>query len=365
VDSPLPSPAGLDQTPVVLRELASGVDALYLSGRAVLSKLLLEDLEALRHRAEEESQPMPLRLAGEEFEVEPRSFGRYRFRLNHPAGLVGVTGSEHLPALRVQPRAEFLHGAGPEGVLSFFTEVAECLVGGPVDWSLSRLDLFCDVQGWDLVGDDRHRFVCRAQRRDLHEHGEQFGGFEFGRRSTKTICARIYDKTRQVEEKGLDWWPAIWGRSFDPSRPVLRIEAEIGRAGLTEFRVHSPEDGLAAAPDIWAHVTEQWLSYRVPTADDTKSRWPVAPEWREVQQASLRQGAAGVDRVRALARKGELRTLTPTLIGYAARAGALLGVSDVDTTMAAIGRLILDDESRRGIPFDYRVSIAASERSRR
>lgn len=349
----------------IVRELCSGVDALYLSGRAELSPLLFEVLEERRQAAEEADEPQPLSLAGSEFFVEPRSFGKYRFRLTHPAGLVGVTTSEHLPALRVQPRAEYLHGAGPHGTLGFFDQVGEFLAGGPVRWSLSRLDLFCDVQGWQLVGDDRHRFVCRAARRDLHEHGAEFGGFEFGRRTTKTVCVRIYDKTRQVDDKGLDWWPPIWGARYDPSLPVLRIEAEVGRQGLVEYGVDGPLDGLEAASSIWANVTESWLSYRTPTDDETRARWPVAPEWAAIQRATLRSTAIGVDRVRALRRKGELRKLLPTLVGYSARVGALVGTDDIGTTLAAMGALFANDERRRGVMFADRIAERAAEEARR
>lgn len=348
-----------------LTELASGVDALYLSGRADLSPALLAVLEERRQAAEAAEDPVAFEVAGVEWWVEPRSFGRYRYRLTHPHGLVGITTSDNLPTFRVQPRAEFLHGVGPQAVLAWFDGFGEYLAGGPVYWTLSRLDLFCDVQGWQLEGDDRHRFVCRAKRRDLHEEGEAFTGFEFGRRTTKTVCARLYDKTLQVHTKGLDWWPSIWGNRYDPSKPVLRVEVEVGRQGLVEYGINSPTDGLERAAGVWASVTSDWLTYRTATADDTRSRWPVAPEWADVQRATLRGQAVGFDRVRALRRKGQLRKLMPTLVGYAAGVGALLGTEDLHSTMAAVGHLITEDEVRRGVMFPDRIAARAAEESRR
>ena len=346
-------------------EVCSGVDALYLSGRAELSPALFEALEERRREGERAEGAVPMFLAGEEFLVEPFGWGKYRYRLSHSAGLVGVTTSDHLPTIRVQPRAEYLHGAGPGGTLDFFSGIGEFMAGGPVYWTLSRLDLFCDVQGWNLGGDDRRRFVCRADRRDLHEHGETFGGFEFGRRTSKTVCARIYDKTRQVDDKGLDWWPAIWGERYDKAAPVLRVEAEIGRQALVEYGVGSPADGLEAAASMWANVTEKWLTYRVPTDDETRSRWPIAPEWTAIQRASLRSTAIGVDRVRALRRTGEIRTILPMLVGYSARVGALVGTEDIDTTVAALGQLFRSDEIRRGVAFADRIAERAEEEARR
>ena len=72
--------------------------------------------------------------------------------LSIPNGLVGITKSEHLPAFRVQPRAEFIHGEGCGAVLDFFDDVCALFTASGVTWSLSRLDLFCDLQGWDLAG---------------------------------------------------------------------------------------------------------------------------------------------------------------------------------------------------------------------
>lgn len=344
-------------------ELASGVDALYLSGRAELSSALFEVLAERKAAAQETDTAVPLVLAGEEFGVEPRAFGRYRYRLVHPHGLVGVTESERLPALRVQPRAEFLHAVGPTAALRFFEGIGEYLAGGPVAWVLSRLDLFCDVQGWHLIGDDRHRFVCRAEARVTHEHGEEFTGFEFGRRSTKTVCARIYDKTVQVEQKGLDWWPTIWGDRFDKDRPVLRVEFEVGRQGLKEYGIDTPAEGLEAVGRLWASVSSDWLTYRSPTADQTRSRWPIAPEWSAIQAATLRSNAIGIDRLRAARRNGELRRILPALVGYLASAGAILDHDDLPSTLGAVRHLVSVDERRRGVGFADRIADRKAERA--
>ena len=343
-----------------VREVASGIDALYLSGSTDLSTRLFADLAALRTAAQEADQPQPLMLGGEEFQVEPAPFGKYRYRLRHPWGLVGVTESKRLPALRVQPFAEFLHAVGPSEALRFFGGVGEYLAAGPVHWGLSRLDLFCDVQGWALAGDDRHRFVCQSRRRDLHEEGQALTGFEFGRRSTKTICARIYDKTLQVQLKGLDWWYEIWGDRFDPERQVLRVEFEIGREGLTSFAIDTPDDGLRLASAVWASVCGDWLSYKTPTSDQTPSRWPEATEWATIRGASVAGDAVGLARIRAGKRQGNLRVLTAALVGYLASVGAVLDLTDADSTLGAVRRLVADDEIRRGIPFPRRIADRAA-----
>jgi len=337
-----------------LRELVSGIDALYLSGRTELSKAVVDELEGRRVDAMAEDASVPVVLGNEVFELAPRNFGKYRYRIEHLNGLVGVTTSEHLPALRVQPRAELLHALGPSLAIEWLTSRCEA-VFGPVEWSVNRLDLFCDIQGWELEGNDRDRFVCRASRRDTHEEGADWTGFEFGRRGTGTVAARIYDKTAEIVTKGNDYWYEVWGDSRVPDMSVMRIEFELGRQGLKEFGVSSPEDAMAEASGIWAGVTEQWLTYRIRTGDETRSRWPLADEWLSVQSAQLRGTAIGLDRVRKAKSAGHLRLILPALIGYTARMAQLVEVETLDQALGALRTLVLEDEIRRGLQFQHRV----------
>lgn len=67
-----------------LVELASGIDALYLSGRAVLPADFLARIEDQRQLAEGTSIPIPFELGGEDFGLAPHGWGAYRFCLEHP-----------------------------------------------------------------------------------------------------------------------------------------------------------------------------------------------------------------------------------------------------------------------------------------
>ncbi len=283
---------------VPLTELASGIDALYVSGRAAIPPAFFERLEKSRELAGLVGGPAPMLIADVRINLLPHGFGRYRYCLRHRHGQVGLTPSTYLPAIRIQPRTEFLQAVGPRSAIAWFLDLFADDVG-PIRANVSRLDLFADFQGWGLTGDDRHRFVVRGRELDTYEDGSDLSGFVFGRRSTGTVLARIYDKQRDVRRTGADWWHDIWGERYDPDRPVHRIEFEPGRQGLKEYGVDTPDDAIDAAGALWASLTESWLTYRCPTTDATRSRWPLAPEWRCVQHASIRQGAAGVERVAA------------------------------------------------------------------
>jgi hypothetical protein len=322
-----------------LVELASGVDALYLSGRASLPTRYIGYLTDLRLRSEETDDGIPCQLGGEEFRLAPYAFGKHRFCLIHPFGRVGLTPSDKLPAIRIQPRAEFLHGAGAMGVVEFFRSILEEEFG-PTMLTVSRIDLHSDWQGWVLGGNDRHRFVCRASDLATYEASESFNGFQFGKRSSGTIGARIYDKTAELLKSGSAYWFDIWGAEFNRGLPVLRVEFELGRTALRQYGLETPEDVLAATGALWVNLTNAWLSFRTSTQDSTKSRWPVAPEWLQVCRARISDGAYGIERMYAGKCRGELRKLAPALVGYLATVAALADTDSLEVSLVVLRRLV-------------------------
>ncbi len=150
-----------------LTELASGIDALYVSGRAAIPPAFFERLEKSRQLAGLVNGPAPMLIADVPVNLLPHGFGRYRYCLRHRHGQVGLTPSAHLPAVRIQPRTEFLQAVGPRQAVAWFVDLLTGDVG-PVRTTVSRLDLFADFQGWALSGDDRHRFVVRGRERDTY-----------------------------------------------------------------------------------------------------------------------------------------------------------------------------------------------------
>ena len=309
-------------SPVDVIELASGIDALYLTGRASLPSELIERLEIVRAEAVALEGEITIDFGGENLRLAPYAWGRHRFCLIHRFGRIGLTASSSLPAIRVQPRAEFLHGQGPRGVVKWFDELLtkEC---GPVVFTVSRLDLFADFKGLRLAEEQRHHFVTRAVESVSYEANEEFTGLQFGKRVSGGVSARLYDKTKEIENSGSAYWFDIWQVRDESSLTVLRVEFELGREALREFGVNTPSEALDAAGSLWGYLTVQWLSLRTPTADHTRSRWPVAPEWEVVSRASIREDDWGIARMCAGKQRGQLAILMPSLVGYLSNFAAL------------------------------------------
>jgi len=316
-------PGCTDLGPNGPRELASGVDALYLSGRAALPAELLEQLHALRLIADQQEGPVEIVFGGLVMQLQPRKWGLYRYCIDDTYARIGFTPKGKIPAIRVQPRAEFLHGAGVDFVVEWTRSLLES-VCGPVQLQVSRLDLFADFQGLSVSGDQRHEFVCRADARHLFEDGEEFNGLQFGSRSSGTIFARIYDKTIESAKTGTAYWKDVWGDRYDPEQHVTRVEFELHREVLRQFGISTPEEVLGASGSLWHYVTQDWLTHRLPSDDDeTKSRWPMSDQWRVVQRARIGDDAVGIERAYGAKQSGVLANLMPSLVGQLANFGAL------------------------------------------
>jgi hypothetical protein len=337
-----------------IRELASGVDALYLSGYGEPVAPFLQDLEETRKLADLVRQPLAISLNGEQFNLFPHGFGRYRYLVVNDKASIGITTSEHLPPVRVQPRSSLLHAIGPHPTVEYFRELLSPLLER-LSFSVNRLDLYADFQGIELDSSCRERFVCRAETVRVFEQDGAFTGIQLGMRKTKTFSARIYNKTTDIARTGSDWWPAIWGTAYDPSLPVWRFEFEIGRQALTEFGIDTPEQVLAATGDLWRYATEEWLTFRTP-ARTHRARWPLAQEWIAVQRARLGRRSIGVDRVRAGQRSGTIRRIFPALAGYLATFAAAIGTTDIEDTLIALDAQLRNDEIARRMTFEERVT---------
>lgn len=354
---------GADLRLAEVHELASGVDALYLSGYGVLSESFLSDLAGSRELADMVHQPLSFNLGEERFDLYPHGFGRYHYLLSGEAGSIGFSPGRHLPPIRVQPRSSRLHAVGPAATVTLFRDLLaeHC---AELRFSVNRVDLFVDVQGLELDAGCRERFVCRANHVRVFEEQGALQGLQLGMRSAKTFSARIYDKTADVAHAGADWWYDLWGDAYDRTLPVYRIEFEIGRKAITEFGLDSPEQVLGAVGDLRRYATSEWLTYRIPM-DGERTRWPVSPEWSVIERASLARQAIGISRMRAGRRAGSIRHLFPALAGYLAAFGAAVGTTDIEDTLVALGSQLRNDEIARHVSFAERIARRTEELSHR
>lgn len=332
------------------------MDALYLSGWAEPPASLLADLATAKAEAQADHQPVKFDLGGEAVMVEPFGFKYYPYVLRHRLGFVGLRAKGALPAVNVQPLAEALHGEGPGKVVSAFESMLDGPLGG-ARYTVNRLDVFADFQGWSLHPSMESRFVGRYRHSKIHKELGLCTSLQFGSRKPKTYFARIYDKTVEVAAKGGTWVPELlWAERMAPGEAVHRVEFQVGTNGLHDLQIRTPAEVLAAVGDVWRYCTHDWLTLRVPSADRTKKRWDLDPAWVSIQAASQLQEVLGLSRVRRVQKAAQLDRLTPVLVGCLTSLGAILGRSTLRATMDALPMLVLQYETRRGVRFDELVA---------
>src|SRR3990172_8298191 len=226
-------------------ELASGVDALYLSGWAELPADLLARLEMAKKRAQAGGGPVAFSFGGIDFGLSPGGLHKYAYRLSHAFGELAISPSAKLPPLRWQPRSEFLHGIGAESSVDAIRSLMESEVGS-VYLGVSRVDLFSDWQGWPVGLLDERLFVKRARHLSADVEGGAWTGFTFGRRRTGSIGGRVYDKTAEIAAgKGNPMWLEIWKDRYVPGTAAIRVEIEFHRRALArQFGLDTPEEVL-------------------------------------------------------------------------------------------------------------------------
>ncbi|MDW3213117.1 MAG: hypothetical protein R8G01_03910 [Ilumatobacteraceae bacterium] len=336
-------------------ELASGIDALYLSARGTVPQMLLDELEQHRTTAHDTETPVDTTLGGYLVRVLGSGWGKYRYCAQHELARIGITHSERLPAVRIQPTALALHSLGPAQTVLFVRNLLDA--AGVVDatLSVSRLDLHSDWQHLPIDADERTSFVTYSDRRALYEVDDQLTGLNFGKRGG-AVYARVYDKTRESTDHGHDYWPKLWGPAFDPNLPVIRIEFEFTRDGLREFGVNTPEEAFDMTGALWAYATHQWLTLRIPSGDETRSRWPLDPRWAAVQRSSLVGASIPAERIRAGEHAGTLRKMLPALVGYLTGAALPLGTHDIDDTLDALVPHLVAHSQQTGVSFADRIS---------
>ena len=218
-----PAPAGAQ--PV---ELASGVDALYLSGHGYLSKGFLALLEEDRMFADRASMPGP--LPARSAHLRPRSprlgqvpllprprVGPYRLHHEQPA----ARRPDPAPG-RVPPcgRARW-RGATFRVLLRPFVEDSSSV------WP--RLDLFCGPRGWSCARRTGRRFVCRGNGCTTYEAGRHRApASPSAQDATSTSAPASTTRRPRWTLKGTDWW-GLSGASVTPA--ANRSGASSSRSG--------------------------------------------------------------------------------------------------------------------------------------
>lgn len=131
------------------------------------------------------------------------------------------------------------------------------------------------------------RVVARSTPQTLYFG--KFGG---------ALYARRYDKLASLNRQGKAYMRQVWeSNGWDGESPVWRTEFSLSGDALKCLNwIDDEGEVLRDCRDlkafrrnisrIWSYLTHSWLRYTLPeNGDRNRWRWPLAPEWVELQQA--------------------------------------------------------------------------------
>jgi hypothetical protein len=332
-----------------LTVLASGVDRLELSVRGSVRHEVLRALEAAKREAERMREPEPFRFTegGRGFLVQASGRRAYPYVLLSPDFGLTVRGNGELPPVRVDILSAFLHEVGAERAAAEVERlVTEALFVVAPELVVSRVDVYADVQGWELSEADGRRFVSRARKRTSYTVGRRLTGFVFGEGGP--LLARVYDKTAEIGRDGEGWLSERWGERGDDG-PVWRVEFQVRRRVLAEYGVRSPHEVLGVVQNLWADGTREWLTLRRPTAAAEGWRWPLDETWAVVQAIVVGAAVPGARRERRPETHRD--RVVRFLQGGLTTLGALSGADQIDAALMVARREVVRYLAEQGRTF--------------
>lgn len=184
----------------------------------------------------------------------------------------------------------------------------------------SRVDFAFDFLTEEIDFCEDH-FVTLASKDATNRKDRKVQTFRFGEGD---IVLRVYDKCAEIAEKSQKtWFYDLWGGE---SADVWRIEFQIRKDTLKRFGLRTFEDLFDGCGDLLRYLVQEHTTLRVPQANDSnRSRWPLHPLWRMVQQHVEALSAQGVVRVvdpdEAL--HAQMLRLAVSVEGYMKRAAAI------------------------------------------
>lgn len=191
---------------------------------------------------------------------------------------------------------------------------------------LSRADLCCDVDDFELFNSLKDKVVTRSRFRATYEDGNKITGYQFGKGH---IMLRIYDKSYEIRKSKKLWFNELWEANKMNCDTVTRIEFQLRREGIKQICdtesgmiLNTFEDLMEIAGKLWHYLTERWFSLRENNTIETENR-EMEKEWKGV--INVVDGKNEIRRVKLS--RPELNHIIPIIQGYLSTAGSLMPVT--------------------------------------
>lgn len=274
----------------------------------------------------------------------------YRYHVKFPEyhTFIGIAKSAvQSPNLYTSFTSEALHWELSEKeLIDLVRRDIESLGGRVINHKISRCDLYADfrIPGGLNMEFLRNHMVARARHTSQFMNGEELETFYVGDKGSP-IQLRIYDKAKEIRKNGTEErWLLIW--FIDDSQDVWRIEAQIRRAVLKQFRIDAIDDLLRQKADLWRYVTDEWISLRNQD-NENQARRTVHDFWIKVQSCVEVFGAEeGTKRMYEKKKTAFMKWYVTRIISNLISCAAMLQDYDPDSCMRRVSSRILSTLDR-------------------
>lgn len=250
------------------------------------------------------------------------------------------------PNVYVSLLAEPIHHVGISILLELL-EIDLLNFGGTIEQICpSRVDLFADF--WlptplTLPFIKRHQ-VSRSRKSRIIMNGEELETYYCGS-TCSPIQLRIYDKGKELLKSDKKWFLPIWG--LDDPDGVWRVEFQLRRPLLHQYRIKTLGDLWANLATIWEYLTGEWFTLRLPDNDKTERR-TIHPWWQAVRECGERLGyLRDTRRSYSCDSVEQINTSLAHVVGRVITIAARKGIKDSKEAIEFVSQLLhmkLDEE---------------------
>ena len=335
---------------MTLRIINSGVDTLVLSFKEGTNPSWFECLEEAKNWVNENHMEIPILLGPEKAIITGGNWTKWRYHIRTTDYNIGVSPSKKLPQIYAQINSGAIYAHSLIGAYHYLKLILETLGNYP-EAKASRVDQFCDIQGWQPSLKDIDRFVTRAVLvKPVIENGKltslNLGAFPF--------YLRIYNKRAEMRKKGKEELKVVWESSpnYNVDEEVWRIEFEMGRDVFGSTGINYVPDLFRQLLPLWL-MALNWCSLRIQTRNKQRSRWPVDPAWLALEAADFLGDP--VPAVRERKKKGDIIKILAGTGGYLSSFGREIGVIDLKTVLREIEPQLIEYYASKDDTFEWRV----------
>lgn len=283
-------------------QLANGLDTLKVSFWVEWEdESFLDELETLKRQVQQfpHITSLPYHCPGGfDWNVDRTGTKLFTYRLTSGdlTLLCNTRMSEgNVPNIRLEIGSQSCWIPGYNEIYERFYMWISALGGKIIKEIISEVHLTVDVIGFPIADtqiENRDYWVSQSQYFSTYNQGRQLSGISIGKGETRL---RIYNKVLELRQSHhkQETFSEIWGTKVYDEKPVTRVEFQIRRPILKDFRISaSAETGIDTYKDLipslsvlWEYCTQVWskhCSNPVDHGNNHQSRTNISEFWQTV-----------------------------------------------------------------------------------